>query len=375
MKIVVLASYAKSLIRFRRELLIEFAERGYEVIACAPEDDNETSARLKEMGINYRTIPLERAGMNPYRDLCSCFRIAAMLREIRPEIVLGYTIKPVIYGSLAARIAGVSRIYSMMTGLGYAFIGKGYKQWLTNQLSRILYRLALGLNKSVFFQNQDDRALFVGLGLVRDERTVILNGSGVDLEYFGESAPVAAPPSFLLIARLLRDKGIMEYAEAARILKQRYPLAMFRLLGPFDVNPSAIDPTAVKQWQESGFMEYLGETEDVRPFIASTGVYVLPSYREGTPRSVLEAMSMGRPIITTNVPGCRETVIDGENGFLVRERDSEGLARVMERFIQEPQLIESMGKKSRAMAESKFDVHKVNAVIIKTMGLDNEKDV
>lgn len=168
---------------------------------------------------------------------------------------------------------------------------------------------------------------------------------------------------------MIKDKGIYEYIRAATILKKRYPWAKFRLLGPFDTNPTAISETQIKAWHNSGVIEYLGETKDVRPFLADTSVYVLPSYREGTPRTVLEAMAMGRPIITTDAPGCRETVIEGENGFLVPIKDEQALAKVMERFIQEPELIGKMGKRSREIAEEKFDVNKINATILQAMGL------
>jgi glycosyltransferase involved in cell wall biosynthesis len=176
-------------------------------------------------------------------------------------------------------------------------------------------------------------------------------------------------PVFLLIARLIRDKGVFEYADAARILKRRYPEAVFRLLGWFDRHPEAISPKQIDQWQREGIIEYLGETQDVRPFLAESNVYVLPSYREGTPRTVLEAMAMGRPIVTTDAPGCRETVIEGKNGFLVPPRNVDALGKAMERFISTPEIIETMGGESRKFAEMKYDVHKVNYVIMRTMGL------
>ena len=230
--------------------------------------------------------------------------------------------------------------------------------------------MALKGNTKVFFQNPDDMELFAELNLIRGtEQAVLINGSGVDIEHYREVRPVTEKIVFLLIARLIRDKGLYEYVEAARIIKQHYPEVVFRLVGPFDSNPTAISEATVNQWQGEGVIEYAGETKDVRPYIAGSSVYVLPSYREGTPRTVLEAMSMGRPIITTDAPGCRETVIHGKNGYLVPVKNLDALVEALERFIANPELIPIMGKESRKIAEEKYDVRKVNATILNTMGL------
>lgn len=371
-----MASLPESLLNFRGQLLAEMVAQGHEVLACAPGENPTVREGLRQLGVSYQPIRLARTGLNPLRDVTCIFDLIGVFRTFRPELVIGYTIKPVIYGSLAARITGVREMYSIITGLGYVFMGHTLRRKLIRRFVCLLYRMAIKANRAVFFQNPDDLALFRELGLVgSDTRTVLINGSGVDLVRFPVAAPLPCPPVYLLIARLLRDKGIVEYVEAARLLKRRYPAAEFRLLGPFDDNPSAIERDRVFAWHDSGVIVYLGETDDVRPFIAAAGVYVLPSYREGTPRSVLEAMAMGRPIVTTDVPGCRETVIDGENGFLVKVQDAEALACAMERFILQPELIISMGRRSREIAEDKYDVNKVNAVIMNTMGLDDEKIV
>jgi glycosyltransferase involved in cell wall biosynthesis len=372
-RIVVLASLAKSLCVFRGPLLAALARDGHEVIACAPGENPDVAACLKDMGVAYRSIPIERTGINPARDLCSIFRLYRFFRANSPDVLLSYTIKPVIYGSLAARAAGVARIYSIITGLGYAFMGETFKHRCINRLARLLYRVGLAVNNRVFFQNPDDLSLFVELGLVdRDRQAVLINGSGVDLDYYAPAPLPPGPPVFLLIARLLKDKGVEEFVAAAGMLKHRYPDAVFRLLGPFDCNPSAIGSEQVRTWQDAGLVEYLGETDDVRPYIAAATVYVLPSYREGTPRSVLEAMAMGRPIVTTDAPGCRETVLAGENGFLVPVKDADALAKAMERFIVRPDLVASMGRRSSELVKEKYDVHKVNSVILRSMGLVNE---
>jgi glycosyltransferase involved in cell wall biosynthesis len=289
-------------------------------------------------------------------------------------VVLTYTIKPIVYGTLAARAASPgARCYAMITGVGYAFSAQELRARLSRQVARILLNISLPLNARVFFQNPDDRALFLRNGLVRPEQVVLIPGSGVDLDAFAPAPLPKHPPLvFLLIARLLREKGVEEYADAARLLRSRYPDVRFVLVGPLDDHPDAITQKEVRKWEVEGVLEYLGYQEDVRPAIAASSVYVLPSYREGTPRSVLEAMAMGRPVITTDVPGCRETVRPWVNGFLVPPRDPLGLALAMERFLRRPELVPAMGRRSREEAEARFDVHVVNDIILDTLGLRDE---
>ncbi len=370
--ILVIGGLAESLINFRGALLTEMVKRGHHVTACAAEDSPVIANKLAAIGALYVPLHFKRAGLNPLADLVLLLRMVQVMRRLRPEIVLAYTIKPVIYGSLAARIMGISRSYSMITGLGYAFLsGDGLRQRVVGRLARLLYRSALKGNDGVFFQNPDDLHLFIEGGLLPvPKRARVINGSGVDTVHFQPAPLPGGPPVFLLIARLLRDKGICEYVSAAATLKKIYPDAIFRLVGPIDPNPSAIREEQIRSWQQSGTLEYLGEVQDVRPHLAQCSVYVLPSYREGTPRTVLEAMAMGRPVITTNVPGCRETVADGDNGLLVAARDAATLAQAMRRFIVSPELISRMGARGREIAECKYDVRKVNTAILEHMGLE-----
>lgn len=371
-KILVVSHYARSLINFRGELIKRMAGLGHEVFAAAPEEG--FAGELEALGASYLQYPLQRTGLNPFQDLKSLLALIKMMKKINPDVVLSYAIKPVIYGSLAACLAGVKRVYSMITGLGFVFVSGGVKQRALQRVVSLMYKTAFRGNRVVFFQNPDDEKLFKDLGIIRgNTKTVLINGSGVDVDryYF---APVRKQPlSFLLIARLIRDKGIGEFIEAARLIKGRYPEVTFSLLGPYDSNPAGIKPDDVDVWVKEGVIEYLGRTDDVRSYIAGASVYVLPSYREGTPRSVLEAMSMGRPVITTDAPGCRETVESGVNGFWVPVRDVHALAGAMEKFVRNPDLIEQMGAKSRKIAEEKYDVHKVNRVILSAMGLGEEK--
>lgn len=371
LRIVVLGSIADSLIRFRGHLLQTLAQQGHHVVACAPGPAAGVEAKLRALGVEYREVQMQRTGLNPISDLGSLVNLWRTFREVQPDAFLGYTIKPVIYGSLAAHLAGASRTYSMITGLGYAFSESGLKSRVVGAVVRRMIRVVLSRNQRVFFQNPDDRQVFLDERLVKPSQCSLINGSGVDIDEFAPQ-PFPEPVSFLLIARLIRDKGIVEYVKAAAILRERWPDARFRLVGVYDDNPMAISRAEVEGWVSAGKIEFLGSMDDVRPALADSSVYVLPSfYREGTPRTVLEAMAMGRPIITTDAPGCRETVDDGENGFLVPTQDVDALVAAMERFLKDPALIPQMGAASRAVACEKYDVRKVTGDIIDGMNLDD----
>ncbi|MEO8454685.1 MAG: glycosyltransferase family 4 protein [Sphingomicrobium sp.] len=372
--ILVIAGYAPSLTNFREPLLKTIRKAGNRVIAAAPGllQDRSVSARLARLDVDCRNIPLSRTGLNPVADLLLLLNLANLMRVERPEVVLGYTAKPVIFGLLAAATARVPRRYALITGLGYAFADNGgQRAFLLRSIQKLLYRLALRRATKVFFQNHDDPELFRRLGLLpKGLPIVIVNGSGIDLEQFPRTPVPNSPIRFLLIARLIAAKGIREYARAAALLRGSYSDVEFHLVGGLDSNPDHLSADELRQWQEDRILMWHGEVTDVRPHIAACHVYVLPSYyREGTPRSVLEAMAMGRPVITTDAPGCRETVTDGENGFLVPPRAVEPLVEAMERFILHPELIAAMGLRSREIAENKFDVHKVNAQMVREMEL------
>jgi len=368
-RILVLGSFDASLVSFRGVMLQEMVALGHQVFACAPDASKEVRNALSNMGVVYQNIELDRTGMNLFHDIRSLIQLIGLFKKIKPDVFLGYTIKPVIYGSFAARISDVPGIFSMITGLGYAFSNTGIKNRVTGFIAQQLYGLALSFNRNVFFQNPDDMNLFKAKGLLKGkDKAVLINGSGIDLEVY-RSAPYPEKFTLLLIARLIKDKGIFEYIEAARIIREKFPEVRFNLVGFIDKNPSAISEYDLQNWVKNGTIKYLGRLSDVRPAIADSSVYILPSYREGTPRSVLEAMAMSRPVITTDTPGCRETVVDGENGFLIPVKNVQKLVEAIEYFINNPADIESMGKVSRQMAEEKYDVHKVNAVIFRTMDL------
>lgn len=369
---LLIASFPDSLIKFRGPLMEALLAAGCEMHVAVPGLDagSDIALRLSKLGVVIHDIPLQRTGLNPLKDLSALLVLRKLLRQIEADYVLGYTIKPVIYGSLAAWLGGVRSRFALITGLGYAFTGEatGLRK-LLRALIQQLYRFSLSRNRLVFFQNPDDEALFRQLNLLKPAiPSRVVNGSGVDVAEYALS-PLPETPSFLLIARLLGDKGVREYAQAAALVKQRFPDVTFRLVGWIDDNPDAISQAELDAWVAAGSIEFMGKLSDVRPAIADSCVYVLPSYREGTPRTVLEAMAMGRAVITTDAPGCRETVVDGDNGFLVPIKDVPALAESMIRLIDNPVQVKTMGIRSRQIAEEKYDVHKVNAVMLREMGL------
>ncbi|MCK9994863.1 MAG: glycosyltransferase family 4 protein [Candidatus Krumholzibacteria bacterium] len=368
-RILVIASFTPSLVLFRGDMLAEFRARGHEVICCSPAPDPRTLKQLEDLEVSHLEFRLQRTGMNPLADLTAMRDLRHIMAEIRPDHVLSYTIKPVIYGSLAAGMQKVPAIHAMITGLGTTFLGSGLKGTLLNSFARFMYRAALKKCRTVFFQNRDDRQLFLDGGLVDKNKTVMINGSGVNLERFPSEPVPEGRQEFLMIGRLIRDKGIREFVAAVRLVKSRHPDVVFRVVGMFDNHPGSITRRQMDEWTAEGLLTYDGPTDDVRSALASCTVYCLPSYREGMPRSVLEAMATGRAIITTDAPGCRDTVDEGENGFLVPVRDPEALAAAMERFIAEPDLARRMGEVSRGLAEEKFDVRRVNEKILDSMGL------
>ncbi len=378
MKFLMISSFLPSVLNFRGKLLEAIASHGYEIHIMAPEFASfpEEQQKLQALGYHLHEIPMQRTGTNPLADLKLLKNLYQQIRRIQPDYVLSYTIKPVIYGTLASKLAKVPHRFALITGLGYAFqnVELG-KRSLFQKMVHGLYAQALKHSEKVFFQNPDDLKLFQDMHLLEANKpTVVVNGSGVNVQDFGvmplpKNAQGQVKASFLLIARLLGDKGVREYAESARIIKAQYPEAEFHLVGWIDDNPSAIAQAELDSWIADGRLKYWGKLSDVRPAIAESSVYVLPSYREGTPRTVLEAMAMGRAIITTDAPGCRETVSHGVNGYLVGVKSVDDLVQSMQYFIEDPKLIELMGQRSREIALNKYDVHQVNTHMLGEMGI------
>jgi glycosyltransferase involved in cell wall biosynthesis len=306
---------------------------------------------MSDLQVERLVIGIDRSGLNPIADLRLLGEYRRILKRMRPAAFLGFTIKPNIYGCIAARSLGIPAIANI-SGLGTVFIKRGPLLAFVTRL----YRFGLSRAAVVFFQNPDDRALFVARRMVRPEQARLLPGSGVDLDRFAPAPQPVGPPTFLLIARLLGDKGVREFVAAARSLRADLPDARFQLLGPIDEgNRTAIARAELDEWIAQGAVDYLGETDDVRPYVAAASAVVLPSYREGLPRSLLEAAAMARPLIATDVPGCREVVEDGINGILCQARDAESLAKAMKTLAKAPVAKRSaMGEAARRKVQDQF---------------------
>jgi glycosyltransferase involved in cell wall biosynthesis len=371
--VCILSSQAFSLYNFRGPLIRELVGRGMQVYALAPDYDRTSRDAVIALGAEPVSYSLSRAGMNPVRDLSDAIRLALLLKRMAPDLVFSYFIKPVIYGTLAAALAGVPRRFALVPGLGYVFTMQdnviSTRRRLLRQVVARMYGAAFARCEVVFFQNKDDAEWFQSRNLISREKIKRVTGTGVDLAQWMPAPLTESPPVFLLIARLLREKGITDFVAAARLVRARHLKARFILIGGLDSNPSALSRSEVDAWVREGLIEWPGQVSDVRHWIAQASVYVLPSYREGVPRSTQEAMAMGRAVITTDAIGCRETVDDGVNGFLVPVKDPAALAAAMERFFQEPQLIRIMGRESRRLASERFDVNRINAVILTAMGM------
>ena len=354
-RIVISSSTSWALYNVRRNLIARLIEMGHEVVAAAPTDSYTT--KLVELGCRHVDLPIDNTGTSIFTDLRLFLRFRQLMAECRPDLFLGFTVKPNIYGSLAARLSGVP-VINNVTGLGSAF-APGSR---LRPLVIFLYRLALRRSHCVFFQNADDQALFGALRIGDADRTALLPGSGIDLTHFepGPSDDAAAdgPVTFLLVSRLIREKGIDDYVAAARSLLPQFPTLRFQILGPLEPdNPSAVGRERLNQWQAEGLIDYLGEAADVRPALSAADCIVLPSYyREGVPRSLLEGAALAKPVITTDMPGCRDAVIDGETGLLCRPRDPLDLARQMAVIARMSTADRrAMGEAGRLLMAQRFD--------------------
>ena len=373
LRLAIIANQAFSIINFRGPLIRAMLAKGIVIYAFASDYDSRTRAEVSSIGAIPVDYSLSRTGMNPLKDLIDLFRLSAQLRRLKIDVTFAYFIKPVIYGTLAAWVAGVPKRYVMIEGAGYVFTESGtatsWKRRMLRMIGQSLYRVGLSKAHRIFLLNPDDERLFVDEKMATRDKTVLLNGIGLDLAYFQAVPQAQQPVCFIMVARLLREKGVFDFVDAARLVKFRHPTTSFLLLGDVDLNPSSISESQVQAWVDEGVLEWPGHVTDVRPWIAKANVFVLPSYREGLPRSTQEAMAMGRPVITTDVPGCRETVQDGVNGLIVPVRDPNALANAMISFIDTPALIEKMGAESRKMAVNQYDVHQINSLILRCMDL------
>ena len=370
--VVIAANSSWNVVNFRGGLLLGLVEAGYRVLVVAPEE-GASAAQVGALGAEFAPIAFKSSGRSPLADLWLAIDYWRLLRRRRPFAVLGFTIKPNIYGSVAARLTG-ARMINNISGLGTAFLRPGSLQWLVSRL----YKMALARSSTVFFQNEEDRSLFVGRNLVRARQAALLPGSGVDLDRFAPRPERAQDGEvrFLLLARLLWDKGVGEFVEAARTVRARHPSARFQLLGFVGAdNRSAVPRATLDLWVRERAVDYLGETDDVRPFIAGADCIVLPSYREGLPRSLIEAAAMAKPAIATDVAGCRAAVDDGVTGFLCEAKSAPALAAAMERMMAlAPGERQSMGQAARDKAERTFDEKLIVAAYLRALNVETDGD-
>ncbi|WP_324288115.1 MULTISPECIES: glycosyltransferase family 4 protein [Pseudomonas] len=370
-RLALVSNQAFSIVNFRGELIRDMVARGVEVYAFAPDHDEHSRKQIRQLGATPVEGYIGRSGMNPFVALWAIVKTAWRLRSFRVDAVFSYFPMPVILGGLAARLAGVRIIYSMIEGAGYVFSevdASSPARGLLRGLVRGLYRITLKSSRRVFLLNGDDYALFVHGGLVAAEKVVLLPGIGLDLTHFLPSRPPVSPVVFIFVGRLLQQKGIQDFVEAARSLKAEHPEIECIVLGDTDVNPDSIRREEILGWSEEGSVRWVGWVRDVRGWLNESSVLVLPSYyREGIPRCIQEAMALGRPVITTDWVGCRESIVDGVNGFLVPIRSPTALTQAMARFIHDPQLILRMGRESRRIAEARYDVREINRKVLASM--------
>lgn len=366
--VAVISNSATTALLFRKDLFLELQKHGHTVYLCAPDVTPELRSRLRAIGVTDIRFGISRSNRQPVRDVWQTILLSWRLRQIQPAFVICTFIKPVIFGTIAAWGAGVFRVYSFIEGLGFIFTETGVppsrKRRLVQTLIAVLLRVILRYNKAVFVLNRDDEHKLVFEFRVPLRRIVPIDGIGVNLEEFAPTVPPTDPLRFLFIGRLLREKGVIEFFHAARMVREAGAMCEFWLVGSADDNPGAISEKFIREYEKHGIVKWLGYQNDMPSILRQTSVFVLPSWREGKPRSTMEAMAAGRAVITTDVPGCRETVQHGENGFLVPVRDEDAMARAMRTFVDNPDLVVQMGERSAAMAQRRFDVHTINQRIM-----------
>lgn len=368
-KVLFIANSPFTILNFRKELILDLASSNYSIsvacpLKCTLLDPDYTIRQFRELNIKFIPINLERAGKNLFIEIKLIASIFRIIMSLKPNLIFNYTIKPNIYGSIAAFGFRKARVMSNVTGLGHIFTSKTIFNSIISIPLFLLYKIAFIRNDHVFFQNEDDQALFLEKKILPVHKCVLLNGSGVNTSHFVRGRPPNDYYSFIFIGRLLKEKGIYEYLDAATMTKKKFPFSKFAILGQFDDNPSSLQQVDLEKYLKLGTIEYLGKSNNVKEVLENYSIFVLPSYREGTPRSALEAMSMSMPVITTDVPGCREVVDDNENGYLVPPMDSHSLSQAFDKILQNKELITKFGAKSRLIACHKFDVNKINKKIL-----------
>ncbi|MCK9483215.1 MAG: glycosyltransferase family 4 protein [Candidatus Marinimicrobia bacterium] len=363
MKVVLFSNTSWYLFNFRLPLIKVLMKHGYQVVTIAPQDDY--TSMITSEGIIHYNASIDRRGLTIIPNLKTIISVYRLYHSLNPDIVIHFTIKPVIFGTLIARLCTRAKIINNVTGLGYVFIGTTFLHTFLRPFVQWMYKCILRLSSLLIFQNKADRDFFIKSKIITQKipSSVLISGSGVDLGKFHRNGDKEVDPEvhFILIARMLYDKGIQEFIDAAEVVQKTYSNVVFHLVGDIDRgNPTAITMETISRWIERGIVNYHGRVDNIVPLLANADVFVLPSYREGLSRSIIEGMAMELPIITTNVPGCRETVIEYENGLLIRPYNVPDLIEAITFMIKNPEQRLKMGKKSRQIAESKFDVEIIN---------------
>lgn len=375
MKIVIIGTVASSFLGFRADLIQALCKKKYKVYAFTSEYTAEDLKKIESLGAIPITYELNRGGLNPLADIIATYQLSKKIQKIKPDLVFSYFSKPIIFGTIAAKLAKVPRVIGMLEGLGYTFTeqpeGLNKKTQLIKKIQVFLYKIALPQLDKLIFLNPDDPYDLLDQYSIKVKKVEVLGGIGLNLEHYKFSNNFTSNISFIFIARLLAEKGIYDYIKAAKIVKEKYPSVKFTVLGSIDKEAlGSLKEEELQSLVQTDILEYPGHVNNVSEWIDRASVFVLPSYyREGVPRSTQEAMAIGRAIITTNVPGCRETVINGVNGFLVPKWNPEALAEKMIYFIEYPEQIEKMGYESYKIAQEKFDADKVNKRLINMLGL------
>ena len=364
--ILVIAPKTSNLISFRGDLLCDLRKNGCNIVAVIPED--EERAFFKENGIKTRLINLDKNSLSVFGAIKYYKSLKKIIKEEKPDKVFSYTIKPVIFGSVASKKAGVKDIYSLICGLGILFCSNSWKIRLLRPVGGAMYKHALKNNKKVIFQNRDDIAEFVNMGYVKQSQCELVNGSGVNLNKFVRNMLPKDNVSFLMVSRILKEKGVLEYFKAAKIVKEKYPDAKFVFAGAIDKNKNAVDIEMLKSYIDDGVVECMINSKEVPKLLAESSVFVLPSYyREGIPKALIEATAMGRPLITTNTPGCRETLVEGENGLFVKVKRASDLAEKMIWMIEHKNELQRMGDKSFEICKEKFTIDIIDGRMMEIM--------
>ena len=375
MKIVIIGTVASSFLSFRADLIKVLLAKNYTVYAFTSEYTEEELSKIEILGAIPITYELNRGGINPFADIKSTYELSKKIKKISPDLVFSYFSKPVIFGTLAAKIAKAPKVMGMLEGLGYTFTEQpkvtSQKTQLIKNVQVVLYKIALPQLDKIVFLNPDDPKDLLDKHAIRVKEVEVLGGIGLNLKDYSYTGTYPSQPTFIFVARLLAEKGIHDYIAAAKIVKNKYADAKFIVLGSIDKEAlGALTEAELKKFTEANIVQYPGHVNNVPEWIANSSVFVLPSYyREGVPRSTQEAMAMGRAVITTDVPGCRETVIDGVNGFLVEKWNPQVLAEKMIYFIEHPEQVAIMGQESYKIAQEKFDAYKVNKRLIDMLGL------